>query len=108
MTATLNLSDGIRILDGADSVRDRVQRHLRFFFGEDFFKPTEGVPYDDDVFDRRGFDQLLSIVRRETLKVRDVDDAQVSIIDVDRNRRTARIQVVVASRFGSVSLQQEV
>ena len=105
MTQTLTLSPGFAVLDGNASVIDRVERHLRFFFGEDFFRPLAGVPYNRDVFDRGGIDDLLDVVRREALKVRDVAGATARLVEVEPRQRVATIEVTVTSEFGRGSVR---
>ena len=107
MTLTLALSPGFTVLDRNESVVDRVERHLRFFFREDFFRPLAGVPYGE-VLERRGLDRLTDVVRREALKVRDVTAATVRVIRIDSGVRVARIEVVVESEFGRSSVAIEI
>ena len=57
MASTVSLATGFQVLDENASVIDRTVRHLRFFFGEDFFRPLAGVPYYDDVLDKYGLGQ---------------------------------------------------
>ena len=98
MTDTINISNGFRVLTGVDSVKDRVERHLKFFLGEDLFRPDAGVPYTEDVFQRNDRRVLLNVIREQVLTVRDVTGADVTVREFVGRRIT--LDVRVDSIFG--------
>ena len=87
----LNITEngGIQL---TESVRQAVRIRLLWFFREWRFAPEFGVPYFEDILIKNpNINRIRAIVRREVLSVREVRDVRDLQIDINANRRIARI-----------------
>lgn len=85
----LDLStNDLQLVDGVDAVRQELQIRYRFFLGEWFLDPDEGVPYIRDVLKKNPNEAqvraLLTEVARTTPGVASVDNIE---LDLDAGAR---------------------
>lgn len=89
----LDLStNDLQLVDGVEAIRQELQIRYRFFLGEWFLDPTEGVPYIRDVLKKSPNESqvraMLAEVARSTPGV-----AQVDGIDLDLDNATRTLTV---------------
>ena len=89
----LDLSENdLQLVDGVEAVRQELQIRYRFFLGEWFLDPTEGVPYIRDVLKKAPNEArvraMLIEVARTTPGV-----ASVESIDLDLDASLRRLTV---------------
>lgn len=87
-------TNDFQLVDGVDAVRQELQIRYRFFLGEWFLDPTEGVPYVRDVLKKAPNEAqvraLLIEVARTTPGVAAVDNIE---LDLDVATRTLTVQL---------------
>lgn len=89
----LDLStNDLQLVDGVEAVRQELQIRYRFFLGEWFLDPNEGVPYIRDVLKKAPNESqvraLLAEVARDTPGVAQVDGIE---LDLDNATRTLTV-----------------
>ena len=76
-------TNDFQLVDGVDAVRQELQIRYRFFLGEWFLDPDEGVPYVRDVLkknpDLARVRALLTEVARTTPGVANVDNLDLGL-----------------------------
>ena len=77
MVLTLDLSDGFRVVDGDESVRLRVEQHLRFVLGEWALDQSAGVNYWGFVGQSGDVNQIGRYLASEAAQIQDVLDVTV-------------------------------
>lgn len=87
-------TNDIQLVDGVEAVRQELQIRYRFFVGEWFLDPTEGVPYIRDVLQKNPNEAqvraLLTEVARSTPGVESVDAIS---LDLDTATRTLTVSL---------------
>lgn len=84
MVTTLDLSNGFRLVDGDESVRLRLEQHLRFIAGEWPLNTAEGVSYWGFLGRNRDLRRVGLYLATEMARVADVQDVTVvSITNTD-------------------------
>ena len=111
MTTTINQNqDGditLEIVDGLESVRQRVTQRLRMFRGEYYLDTRQGVPYIDDIL-KHNYDEALAnrVITDTILSVQDVTgvtDISLSFVSATRELTyNANVQTI----FGNMSISQ--
>lgn len=91
----LDLStNDVQLVDGVDAVRQELQIRYRFFLGEWFLDPDEGVPYVRDVLKKAPNEAqvraLLIEVARTTPGVASVDNIE---LDLDSATRVLTVRL---------------
>ena len=75
-----------------ESVRQAIRIRLLWFFQEWRFAPSLGVPYWEEVFIKNpSLARIRSIVRREVLSVREVQDVRNIRVELNNHTRIASI-----------------
>ena len=95
----LDLStNDFQLVDGVDAIRQELQIRYRFFLGEWFLDPDEGVPYVRDVLKKNPnlarVRALLTEVARTTPGVASVDNLD---LDLDVGTRTLTVTLDLAA-----------
>jgi len=82
-------TNDLQLVDGVEAIRQELQIRYRFFIGEWFLDPTEGVPYIRDVLKKAPSEAqvraLLSEVARTTPGVESVDNMQLELDSANRH-----------------------
>ena len=83
-----------QLVDGIEAVRQELQIRYRFFLGEWFLDPTEGVPYIRDVLKKAPNEAqvraMLAQVAQSTPGVASVDGIE---LDLDSGTRTLTVSL---------------
>ena len=105
---TIGSQDGdiqFAIVDGIDSVSQRLTQRLRFIRGEWFLRKRRGIPYLTDLLGLPENRPLVhQIIARESLDVADVLEVVSIDINFDSAIRDQTIKVRVRSVFGEVEV----
>ena len=81
-----------------ESVRQTVRIRLLWFFREWRFAPQFGIPYFEDVLIKNpNITRIRTHIRREVLSVREVIDIRDLRLEINAQRRKARISFVVVT-----------
>ena len=87
-------TNDFQLVDGLEAIRQHLQIRYRFFLGEWFLDPTEGIPYIRDVLKKAPNEAqvraLLSEVATSTPGVVSVDQLE---LDVDGGERTLTVTI---------------
>jgi len=87
-------TNDLQLVDGIDAVRQELQIRYRFFVGEWFLDPEEGVPYIRDVLKKAPNESqvraLLAEVARTTPGVASVDNLT---LDLDAATRVLTVRL---------------
>ena len=100
---TTDYEHGGRVIDGYESVRQRVYQRLRFATGEWFLNPTAGIPYFSEILGRRGEAVAVRAIRTHLQRVPDVLDVGTVDIVYDEGDRIVSVDAIVTTRFGVVA-----
>lgn len=89
-------TNDLQLVDGVEAVRQQLQIRYRFFAGEWFLDPTEGVPYIRDVLKKSPNENrvraLLAEVARTTPGVASVDAIDLEL-DASLRRLTVQLDL---------------
>lgn len=108
MAKTINIFNSelepnvFEIIDGIESVRQRVEQRLKFFRGEWFLDTSKGTPWFQDVLIRPVSAALsAAIITKAIQSVTDVTSVNNVIAEIDPATRkmsyTARVQTIFGS-----------
>ena len=109
MTETINQGPNgditLELVDGVESVRQRVSQRLQMFRGEYYLDTRAGVPYIDDIL-RHNFDEELAIrvISDSILDVTDVTGVSDVVLSYDADSRTLTFSATIQTLFGRTSV----
>ena len=96
------------LVDGLESVRQRIQQRLRFWRGTWFLDSGAGVPYLRDVLGhRRNLALATSAITAQIRTVPDVTVVQNVTSSFDFDLRIIDYSAVVQTTFGDLSLEEQ-
>ena len=100
----------LEIVEGLESVRQRVIERLRFWRSEWFASGDAGVPYREEIFrDATGVGLASAVISDRIRDVADVTGvADVSVAIDGPTRRMSYRAGRVSSVFGSISLEDDI
>ena len=102
-----DLDPAALVIDGLDSVRQRVRQRLRFFRGEWFLDTTLGVPYFQNIFVRPATLELaLSTLVDAIQDVEDVVSVRDVTGDIDPETRRFTFVATVETAFGRMDVEE--
>ena len=105
MATTLSLDDGLRVLDGLESVRLRVKQRLLFNYGEYIGDTAAGIPYLAEILGRNLEPEIMGVhIGYYVNQVEDVN--AVRDIFVRQNRRSGELEIdmTLETPFGETRL----
>ena len=106
---TLNAPDGdlaadFALIDGVESVTQRVQQRLRLFAGEWYLDTAAGIPWLPDLL--RGPEYIPVIARIVSIAAAEVDGVATvddTTVDFDRNTRQLSLAVTITTDAGETA-----
>ena len=107
---TLSAPDGdlttdLQLIDGVESIRQRIEQRLRFFRGEWFLDGEAGTPYYQTILASGAPDSLVEATLVHA--AREVEGVQtVRTIEIERSAaRTLAVRMLIATTAGDVEVE---
>lgn len=106
MVRTLRLRPGtFAVIDGIESVRDRVAQRLHFTRGEWFLDTSSGVPYVEALLGRASSPELIAQeIAYEVEQVEGVVRVVSQQVTIGTGRHTLEVTLEVETEFGRTEL----
>lgn len=106
---SLNSRGALVVEEGLEAVRQRVLQRLRFTRGEWFLSEGDGVPYFDVIFNQ-GLDSGLvaQVIVAELLRIPTVDAVEVVSATLDPTTRRTHLAMRLETRFGEMTVEEDV
>ena len=109
MTLTLNQAPSgdidLAIVDGLESVRQRIHQRLLMQRGEYYLDTRAGVPYVSDIL-RYNYDETLArrVIEDSILSVQDVESVYNTVLSFNSSNRKLTFSCNVRTDFGETVL----
>lgn len=99
----------LEVVDGLESVRQRVVERLRFWIGQWFLDVRGGVPYRPEIFQRPTSAGLAAAVVTDQIRsVEDVTGVHSVVASIDPLSRRMTYTATVATRYGDMQIGETV
>ena len=106
LSAGTDISSTFALIEGVESVRQRVGQRLRLHRGEWFLQAVRGVPWFDEVL--RGSPGLAqAIIEDEIRQVHGVTNVSNVQVQFDRSTRRVSISADVETQFGPMQVSED-